>query len=299
MIPGSCPRGTRVPRGWSEPEVERLVADYLEMLRLELSGVSYSKAAHRRRLRAALDGRTEASVERKHQNVSAVLIESGVPCIPGYKPLGNYQRSLLPRVVGRLLDRDEELRSLLLRTADSGAEPSLFPPSDVVEESPPEPESGPGTVREAGVHPRRGVDYLLQEARNRSLGASGELLALQLERRRLEEAGRGGLAERVEQVSETVGDGIGYDIHSYEDDGTDRFIEVKTTRYGKYTPFYITRREVDFSAGEAARYRLFRLFDFQVAPRLYVLRGDISRAYGMDPAVYRVSPSRRSRAALG
>jgi hypothetical protein len=34
-------------------------------------------------------------VEFKHQNISAVLEELGLPWIPGYKPKRNYQRALL------------------------------------------------------------------------------------------------------------------------------------------------------------------------------------------------------------
>ena len=50
----------------------------------------------------ALDRRTKGSIERKHQNISAVLHEVGCPFIGGYKPLGNYQ-ALLKEVVVRVL----------------------------------------------------------------------------------------------------------------------------------------------------------------------------------------------------
>jgi len=49
------------------------------------------------------------------------------------------------------------------------------------------------------------------------------------------------LAERIEHIALTEGDGIGYDIRSFERDGSDRFIEVKTTAYGKQTPFFVSR----------------------------------------------------------
>ena len=35
---------------WTREEIEAIVADYLHMLTLELSGQAYSKADHRRRL---------------------------------------------------------------------------------------------------------------------------------------------------------------------------------------------------------------------------------------------------------
>ena len=50
-------------------------------------------------LKPLLQGRSDPSIERKHQNISAVLLEMGLPFIDGYKPLRNYQRPLLPAVV--------------------------------------------------------------------------------------------------------------------------------------------------------------------------------------------------------
>ena len=81
-------------RDWSGQEVEATVRDYLDMLASELRGVPYNKAAHNRALRARLDDRTHGAVERKHQNISAVLIELGFPYINGYKPLRNIQNML-------------------------------------------------------------------------------------------------------------------------------------------------------------------------------------------------------------
>ena len=61
------------------------------MLACELRGERFNKAARNRALRQHLDGRSRGAVERKHQNVSAVLIALGFPYIDGYKPLGNVQ----------------------------------------------------------------------------------------------------------------------------------------------------------------------------------------------------------------
>jgi hypothetical protein len=55
------------------------------MLVLELSGQTYNKSAHRRALLQKLAARTDAAVELKHQNISAILIELGCPYISGYK----------------------------------------------------------------------------------------------------------------------------------------------------------------------------------------------------------------------
>lgn len=92
---------------WSREEVEACVADYLRMLTLELNGQRYSKTAHANALMRLLDGRNRGSVEFKHANISAVLIELGYPYIDGYKPRANYQSMLLEVVEEQLLSNSE------------------------------------------------------------------------------------------------------------------------------------------------------------------------------------------------
>ncbi len=101
------------PRGkaWTDDEVGLLVADYFDMLQLDLQSVTYNKAERNRQLREKLDDRTKGSVEFKHQNVSAVLLELGLPYIDGYKPARHFQQSLVGRVK-EYLDRN---RALMVR----------------------------------------------------------------------------------------------------------------------------------------------------------------------------------------
>jgi hypothetical protein len=67
------------------------------------------------------------------------------------------------------------------------------------------------------------------------------------------------MADRVEHVSATRGDGFGYDVLSFEPDGRERFIEVKTTAFGAMVPFFVTRNE---------------------------LRGPIAKRVALDPVTY-------------
>ena len=79
-------------RDWSHEEVEETVADYLHMLTQELAGQVYNKTEHRRVLKRKLVERSDAAIELKHQNISAVLLMLGCPWISGYKPRSNFQR---------------------------------------------------------------------------------------------------------------------------------------------------------------------------------------------------------------
>src|SRR5690606_33207345 len=129
-------------------------------------------------------------------------------------------------------------------------------------------------------------DYLAQEARNRSLGRAGELFVLEVEARRLHAAGKRTLGNRVDHVAVTRGDGLGYDVLSFEEDGRERLIEVKTTAFGELTPFYVSRNELARSEADAASYRLYRLFDFRQRPRLFSLPGAIAGHCQLDAVSY-------------
>ena len=279
---------------WSRQEVEATVRDYLEMLAYELRGEPFNKAAHNQALRARLDGRTRGAVERKHQNISAVLIELGFPYINGYKPLVNIQGMLR----GVVRDHLSSLEDLV--ATDVEALQNQVAVDDVlgirVDPPAPTPASVGGatvSVREAttdyGVSRRSSptINYLHIEALNRSLGDAGEALILEFERAKLLGEGKDHLARNVEQVSKTVGDHAGFDIHSYEANGRDRFIEVKTTRYGKLTPFYISAGEVRFSEANAQAYHLYRLFEFRQSPKLFQLPGDVGRHVQLQAINYR------------
>ena len=274
-------------RDWSRLEVEATVRDYFDMLASELRGVPYIKAAHNETLRAFLDDRTRGAVERKHQNISAVLIELGFPYINGYKPLSNIQH-MLRNVVREHLSSLEDLVA-----ADVDARQNQLTVDDVlgIGVDPPVPASvlvGEGTT-DYVVSGQRAltINYLQMEALNRSLGDAGEALVMEFERARLLRKGKDHLARSVEQVSKTVGDHAGFDIRSYEVSGRDRFIEVKTTRYGKQTPFYISAGEVRFSEANAHAYHLYRLFEFRQTPGLFQLPGEVGRHVHLQPVNYR------------
>lgn len=275
---------------WSESEVEAAVADYFEMLRLELTDEQYNKSEHRRALKKRLNERTDGSIELKHQNISAVLIDMGIPYIDGYKPRFNYQRSLLPAAVSMFLRNHPELQRLL--RSDAERVPSVPTISDILaamDEPPIAEEKQPLEIAEpiANYKPF-GVDYIEREARNQSLGEAGEEFVLNFERARLMYAGKETLADKVEQVSVTVGPSAGFDIRSFEENGADRFIEAKTTKYGKSTPFYLTAHELDFSRANASQYYLYRVFKFRARPRVFLLHGYLEEKCEIAPTQYLV-----------
>ena len=139
---------------------------------------------------------------------------------------------------------------------------------------------------------RRGkkIDFVRRDAANRILGRLGEEFTIAVERRRLLSFGRDDLSAKVEWDAETCGDGIGFDVLSFgQNDESEQYIEVKTTSLGKHFPFYVTTNEVRCSEDCPERFRLYRVFDFARAPRVYVVAGSLSRECRLDPVVYQVS----------
>ena len=168
-------------RDWSRFEVEAIVSDHLDMLTLEISGIAYNKSEHRRRLMPLLQGRSDPSIERKHQNISAVLLEMGLPFIEGYKPLRNYQRSLLPEVVAEAV----VARPLFLETIEADVDREALVPSvdDILRTmlSKPPISDRPARVPPPlpdGLLPK--INYLEREFRNRSLGAGRRAICREL-----------------------------------------------------------------------------------------------------------------------
>jgi hypothetical protein len=272
-----------VASGWSRVEVEATVADYLSMLTAELKGEEFNKAEHNRRLRQLLSDRTKGAVELKHQNISAIMIELGLPYVDGYKPMGNYQ-ALLFDVVSDRVRGERPFLALVEHSVTTPASSTTVRDILSALEDPPKPAESKPYAKSLKERPvQLAIDYLAREASNASLGAAGETFVIEFERERLKRAGKGSLADRLERVSETKGPWAGYDIRSFETDGTDRFIEAKTTAYGKETPFYVTRNEVQTSIQHDQRYHLYRVFKFRKEPRLFALNGSLDRVCRLDP----------------
>jgi len=282
-------------RDWSRDEVDLIIADYFLMLRAELAGEPYSKANHNRKLRTLLDNRSKSSVEFKHQNISAVMVGLGLPYIEGYKPAKNYQKAVLPQAVEDYLVRNPKFFDFMAKSVvlNPVSAPTLEerPVDEFFEDSPerimvPQDQGKKPWLSRKGVK----IDFARRDAANRILGRLGEEFTVAIGRWRLLSFGRDDLATKVEWIAETYGDGLGFDILSFdENDDSEHYIEVKTTSLGKHFPFYVTANEVRCSEDCSERFRLYRVFDFARKPRLYVVAGSLSRECRLEPVAYRAS----------
>jgi Protein NO VEIN, C-terminal len=275
---------------WSDEEVTEIVRDYLQMLVKELGGQRYSKTEYRKALLLKLKDRSERAIEFKFQIISAALINKNLPYIAGYQPLKQYQAGL-DEVINRELEAHPSLIELINQTAHHSQSKKSVATSfdEVVVEAPEWIHQEHQEKKTRRSYQSRKYDFARREAQNRRLGEQGEEFVLKLERERLTKAGRHDLADKVERVSVTKGDGIGYDIQSFEVDGSDRFIEVKTSNFAKSFPFYISANELEFSMDHAENYYLYRVFDFKKLPRLFMLRGSLGKKCQLTPTIFKAS----------
>jgi hypothetical protein len=273
---------------WSREEVEAIVADYLQMLTLELAGQTYNKTEHRRKLQFQLNNRSDGSIEFKHGNISAAMIDLGLPYVRGYLPRANYQ-ALLAIVADAQVRGKTALDKVALAAVE---QPAVMPTmTDFAKVKSDAPQRQFKTSEPSNPLLFRGVkrDYLEREAHNQSLGLAGEEFIVQFEHWRLIAMGQPRLADTVDHVSQSKGDGLGYDVLSYEADGKERFIEVKTTTFGRDTPFFVSRGELALSSAAKEQFHLYRLFEFRKTPRLFDLPGALNQHCTLDPVTYRAS----------
>jgi Domain of unknown function (DUF3883)/Domain of unknown function (DUF3427) len=197
-------------------------------------------------------------------------------------------------------DLPEDVRARIHLTYESTAAVESVPPAD---------EAGPhrlvqvavptGSARRAGLSTDRYLkrpprDYAEQDAANRKLGLAGEEAVIENERITLRAVGRNDLAEMVVHVAKVEGDGAGYDIKSYTSGGEQKFIEVKTTRGGEQTPFYVSSTEARFAAEHAQYYYLYRVFEFDQGTssgKYFISKGDLYGNFSLEPLQFKVVPA--------
>ena len=284
-----------MPEDWSQAEVEAIVADYFVMWEKDFRGEKYNKAEHNRLLRKIIPMRSRGSIEKKHQNISAVLWHLGYPYIEGYKPLPKYQ-ALLRAVVEDRLTNEPILNQLVAKKVQAPAK--AVPPVQsrkAIQVSPPSRKEVKKLVEDEVRRRTNFVrrNYLEMEANNHSLGLAGEKFILQYEHERLWRAGKRALADRIKHIAQTDGDHLGFDILSFETNGRERLIEVKTTRYGAMNRFFASANEVNVSESHKHEYHLHRLFNFDKQPQFFILSGALSDTCQLKPVSFSAVPASR------
>lgn len=267
---------------WTKLEIDLVVADYFDMRAKAMRGDPFVKARHYEEI-SRLTGRTIGSVQRKYMNISAALERISLPWLKGFAPNRNLQMSLREAVEGYVAKEwNADLPDIppINGLAELG---SIY-----VEEPPkllePLVSKSPELERIA-----RKFDPAKRDDRNRNLGEAGEKTVYFGERNRLKQAGRPDLAAKVKWVSKEDGDGAGYDVLSFDDRGLEIFLEVKTTVGHNRTPFFLTKNERDFAEVAVDQFRIFRIYDWGMDPKAFMIKPPLNNQLILKPTVYRAS----------
>lgn len=147
-----------------------------------------------------------------------------------------------------------------------------------------------GTGEPTPTFRARKADFSAADARNRALGFAGEKSVMVFEENRLRNTEAADKVEHIRHVAETEGDGAGYDILSFDPDGTELYIEVKTTRGDEQSDFYLSANELAFFKAHQAQFAIYRVCEFDPATgsgKVFILRGEDISNLSLEPLSYR------------
>jgi uncharacterized protein DUF3883 len=265
---------TQVKQDWTQTECLKTVKRYFETLVRHQRGEEINKAAAYRELANEL-GRPMKAVEYKFQNIDAILSEDDLPRL-GKSVAMNYQQ-LLRSVVEDYMQENKDLFDIAPAHAPT---PKRF--ADVLVDPP----SGRAL-------PKRNIPGIAKPGvlggsheENKKLGRLGEEWVVSLETQKLLAAGRPDLAQKIMRIAAEMGDGYGYDILSFTEDGDEILIEVKTTNGGIRRSFPVTSNELAVARERGKQFNLYRVFNFSESPRFYRLTGPLETSLDLTPAVY-------------
>ena len=141
----------------------------------------------------------------------------------------------------------------------------------------------------------RKVDFRALSIEHSALGDAGEVFALEWERNRLKDLSvTFDVFEEVIHFSRIYGDGAGYDILSKNDGGFAlRYIEVKTTKGGVNTPFYMSENERAFMEIYQDNTFIYRVYNYNQDTNIgeieIITYKDLTENYIFNPVTYTVT----------
>ena len=129
---------------------------------------------------------------------------------------------------------------------------------------------------------KEGKNYKNEFERKQKIGAESEKIVLDFEIRKLKDAGRDDLAKRVKSVSDIAS--RGYDIISFDIQGEEKHLEVKTTSFNN--SFFITKNELETSRQDKS-YCIY-VVNKSCRNIINIIYTDLESDYTIEPENFRV-----------
>lgn len=137
----------------------------------------------------------------------------------------------------------------------------------------------------------RKVDYSKINVSKEKVGKDSEKLIYDLEKERLKKENREDLSNRVIWESVENGDGVGYDIRSYEKRNgiyVEIYIEVKGTNKTINEPFDISINEIEASNRYKGQYYIYRVGNiYSSSPKFYRINGRIEDNFNLEATSFK------------
>jgi len=135
------------------------------------------------------------------------------------------------------------------------------------------------------------TDFSQKSREDKELGDSGEELVKEYEINKLNEKGLKSLSAQVKIVE----DGKGFDVLSFDENGNEMYIEVKTTKGNEKTPFYLSLNEKLFSENNSGKYSIYRLYNYNPEKNCadYFIIKEIEKELLFQPTEYKIYLKRK------
>jgi hypothetical protein len=130
------------------------------------------------------------------------------------------------------------------------------------------------------------VDHISRHRRNKYIGDLGEQIVLLHERKYCPPR----FIDKIVHSAKSEGEGLGFDILSCDENGSEKSIEVKATKGSANKPFFISGTELVRSRIEGEKYFLYRLYNLDetnMTADYFIIQGDLSK-YCINPTEYEV-----------
>jgi len=139
-------------------------------------------------------------------------------------------------------------------------------------------------------------DYSAQDKKNKELGFKGEKAVVNYETEYLIKRGLAELASKVRHIAHLEGDGAGYDVLSFDENGNEKYIEVKTTRGSIENDYFLSANEVAFSEANQGKYYLYRVCEYsEKSAKFFIHKGSLKLLF-LKPTEYKVCGLKSSEA---
>lgn len=207
--------------------------------------------------------------------------------------------ALIMQRIGNIVAHQKELikvydEGFVLDKSFSPAKFSLFNP---ISHSAIDPEEIKAVKEKTRRFLARKIDWEKARERNNEVGDLGEEFVMTFEINRLIQIlnlERTEAEQYVQHLSRLQGDGLGYDISSINQNGSPRYIEVKTTVGDSKQPFYLSENERQFFKEYQDSAFIYRVYNFNKETKegevVIISQADLFSSYNFEAISWQVKP---------